>query len=82
MGEGSRADKYVVYRAAKKSGKYKKIGTTRSTSYTNYKLTPNKKYYYKVVSYDSEAGASSKVVAARASLGRLLSVLPEPAGRQ
>ncbi len=64
------ADKYVVYRAAKKSGKYKKIGTTRSTSYTNYKLTPNKKYYYKVVSYDSEAGASSKVVAARASLGK------------
>lgn len=75
------ADKYVVYRATKKNGKYKKIGTTTSTFYRNYKLTANKKYYYKVVSYDSRAGASSKVVAAKASL-RKVTINSASAGRK
>lgn len=67
----SGASKYVVYRSTKKSGKYKKVGATKSTSYTNKKLTANKKYYYKVLSYDSKAGAYSKVIAAKASLQKV-----------
>lgn len=47
----SAADGYAVYRATKKSGTYKLLGTTTDTAYTNKKLTPGKTYYYKVRSY-------------------------------
>ena len=42
------AKNYQVYRATKKTGKYKKVATTTKTSYTNKKLKKNKKYFYKV----------------------------------
>ena len=45
------ADGYQIYRATKKSGKFKKIKTVkgnRVVKYTNTKLKKNKKYYYKV----------------------------------
>ena len=45
---------YEVYRATKAKGKYKKIKTIKSgktVSWTNKKLTKNKKYYYKVRAY-------------------------------
>lgn len=42
------ADSYNVYRAASKTGKYSKIGTTESTSYKDTGLTTGKYYYYKV----------------------------------
>lgn len=44
---------YQVYRASSKNGKYKKVKTTRSSSWTNSKLTTGKKYYYKVRAYKS-----------------------------
>ena len=44
------------------------MATTKSSSYTNKKLSVNKKYYYKVLSYDAKAGAYSKVVSAKASV--------------
>lgn len=42
---------YRIYRAASKNGKYKKIKTTKGTSYTNTKLSSGKRYYYKVRAY-------------------------------
>lgn len=42
------ATQYEVYRATSKKGKYKKIGTSKKTAYTDKKATGGKKYYYKV----------------------------------
>ena len=48
------AKKYTVYRAKSKNGKYKKIGTTKSGSYTDKTIKKGKKYYYKVVANTSK----------------------------
>lgn len=48
------ADGYVVYRADKKKGKYKKVKVLngdRKISFTNKKLKKKKTYYYKVCAY-------------------------------
>lgn len=53
------ADGYQIYRAMKKSGKFKKIKTVkgnRVVKYTNTKLKKNKKYYYKVRAYRTVKG--------------------------
>lgn len=42
------ATQYEVYRATSKKGKYKKIGTSKKTTYTDKKATGGKRYYYKV----------------------------------
>ena len=42
---------YQVYRATSKTGKYTKLATTTSTSYTVKKLTPGKEYFFKVRGY-------------------------------
>lgn len=42
------AQKYVIYRATSKKGKYKKIATTKKTLYVDKKGTQLKTYYYKV----------------------------------
>ena len=42
------AEKYEVYRATSKSGKYTLMKTTTGTSYTNTSATVGKTYYYKV----------------------------------
>ncbi len=44
------ADRYIVYRATAKNGKYKKLATISKgrTSYTDKKLKKGKTYYYKV----------------------------------
>lgn len=50
----SGASGYQIYRAKSKNGTYSNIKTITSgktTSYTNSKLTKNKKYYYKVRAY-------------------------------
>ncbi|MCI8483268.1 MAG: hypothetical protein HFH41_02880 [Lachnospiraceae bacterium] len=44
----SKATKYEVYRSTSSKGKYKKLGTTTKTSYTDKKATGGKKYYYKI----------------------------------
>ena len=60
----SGADGYMVYRGAKKKGKYKKIATVAKNvkqlatiKYTNKKLKAGKKYYYKVKAYRTTAGS-------------------------
>ena len=42
---------YQVYRATSKTGKYTKLVTTTSTSYTSKSLTSGKAYYFKVRGY-------------------------------
>lgn len=44
----NRAKKYIIYRAAKKNGEFKKIATSKKTSYTDKKVKKGKTYYYKV----------------------------------
>ncbi len=61
---------YQVYRATSKSGKYTKVKTTTSLSYTNTGLTAGKTYYYKVRAYTkvgdtTRYGAFSFVVSAQ-----------------
>ena len=42
------AKKYEVYRASKKKGKYKKVGTVKVPRFTNAKLATGTAYWYKV----------------------------------
>jgi len=50
-------DKYIVYRATSKNGKYTKIGTTTKTSYTDSKnLKSGKTYYYKIKGFKNIDG--------------------------
>ena len=42
------AKKYTIYRATSKDGKYKKVGTAKTTSYKDKSLNRGKTYYYKV----------------------------------
>ena len=49
------AKKYVIYRADKKNGKYKQIGSTKKTTYTDKKAKKGKTYYYKVVATGTNA---------------------------
>ena len=56
------ANGYVVYYATSQNGKYKKLGTTTKTTYTNKKLTSGTTYYFKVRAF-TKAG-SEKVFAA------------------
>ena len=43
-----RAKKYIVYRADKKNGKYKKVGTVKKTKFKDKRLTTGKVCWYKV----------------------------------
>jgi len=47
----SGAKKYRVYRATSKNGKYKRIKTTSSKSYTDKSISSGTRYYYKVRAY-------------------------------
>ena len=49
-----------VYRATKKNGKYKRIKTTKKSSFTDKKLSASKVYYYKVRLYAKSNGKSYK----------------------
>lgn len=51
-----KATGYNIYRSTSKTGTYKKIGTTTSSTYTDKGLTKGKTYYYKVTSYVNSNG--------------------------
>ena len=54
------ASKYYVYRATSKDGKYTKVKSTASTSYTDSDAKVGKKYYYKVKAiYSDNTSANS-----------------------
>ena len=50
------ATKYQVYRATSKTGKYKRLVTTKYRQYTNTSVTKGQKYYYKVRAYKKKHG--------------------------
>lgn len=62
------AKKYYIYRSTSKNGRYSKVATLNSNSYegeqiiwTNYKLSKNRTYYYKIkVSNNNTSAFSSK----------------------
>lgn len=70
------ANGYVIYRAARKNGKYKKLATVKGNkkrSYTNKKLKTGKRYYYKVRAYRNVGktkvyGSYSRIVKAKTAL--------------
>lgn len=70
------ANGYVIYRASKKNGKYKKLATVKGNkkrSYTNKKLKTGKRYYYKVRAYRNVGktkvyGSYSRIVKAKTAL--------------
>ncbi|MBQ6496802.1 MAG: UvrD-helicase domain-containing protein [Firmicutes bacterium] len=45
---------YEVYRATSKKGNYTMVKSTKSTKFTNKKLKPGKKYFYRVYALNSE----------------------------
>jgi len=54
---------YLVYRATSSSGTFKKIATTKTTSYRNFDLSDDTTYYYKVKAVNSsETSAFSSTV--------------------
>ena len=53
------AVEYEVYRATSKTGTYKLVKTTTSTSFTNTSTTAGKTYYYKVKAIASKSAADS-----------------------
>jgi len=74
-GKVSGASGYRVYRATSKSGTYKLIKTTTSTSYTNSSLRTGKRYYYKVRAYKYVSGSRvygkySSIKSAKPSLSK------------
>ncbi|MEA4923553.1 MAG: InlB B-repeat-containing protein [Eubacteriaceae bacterium] len=59
------ATSYKVYKATKKTGKYKLVGTVKGTSKTVKKLKANKKYWFKVRAINKAGHATSKAVYAK-----------------
>ena len=59
------AKKYIVYRAAKKSGRYIKVGTVKKAKFTDKRLVTGTAYWYKVRAVNGKRkGAWSKKVRA------------------
>ena len=56
----SETDGYLIYRSTKKSGSYKKIATVKNAAKTSYKdraVKKNRKYYYKIRTYQTNDGS-------------------------
>ena len=69
------ASGYKVYRAMSKSGAYKYVGKTTSTSYTSKSLATGSTYYYKVYAYrtyngNDIPGAYSSIASAKPVLAK------------
>lgn len=63
------ATTYEIYRSTKKSSGYKKIGTSRTNSYTSKNLKTNKTYYYKIkVKNNASSSTYSSVVKGKTGL--------------
>lgn len=59
----SNASGYIVYRATSANGKYKKAETvTNGTSYVDKKLKSKKKYFYKIVAYQTSSNQNTIIM--------------------
>ena len=61
------ATKYEVFRSTKKTGKYKKVGTSTTTSYVDSNVIGGKTYYYKVRACNKYCGAYSNIAYKKAA---------------
>ena len=52
-------DKYLVYRAGKKTGEYKRIGAVKGKTFTDKKASAGKTYYYKIRATHKNTDANS-----------------------
>lgn len=68
---------YIVYRSTSKSGTYKNVGTTTSTTFTDKGLTKGKTYYYKVAAYVTSG--SKKITSAYSNVASVKVSAPAPA---
>ncbi|MBP0982581.1 MAG: leucine-rich repeat protein [Oscillospiraceae bacterium] len=68
---------YNIYRSTTKTGTYKKVGSTTSTTYTDKGLTKGKTYYYKVASYVNSQG--KQVLSSYSSVVSIKACAPAPA---
>jgi uncharacterized lipoprotein YddW (UPF0748 family) len=57
------ATRYKIYRATSKDGRYKRIKTTKSTSYTK-RVPCGKIYYYKIIPYKGSLRGKEKIIKA------------------
>ena len=53
------AKKYTVYRATSENGKYTKLGTSKTESYTDTKTKPGNVYFYKVIANPTSGSYNS-----------------------
>ncbi len=75
-----KANLYDVYVASSKEGKFRKVYTTKKTTYTHKKKTPQKSYYFKVVPIIKNANQYSEGQASqarKASVGKISIDLPD-----
>ncbi len=75
-----RANLYAVYMASSKDGKYKKLTTTKKTTYTYEKKVPEKVCYFKIVpiiktDFQYSEGRASKI--RKTSIGKISIELPD-----
>lgn len=74
--QDSSASGYYIYRSVKENGTYRKIKTITSSStlaYTDKKIVPGKKFYYKVCTYTKQADGTVKT----GDLSESVSVQPQ-----
>ncbi len=64
------ASKYIVYRATSKNGKYQKVATVKTTTYTDSKLSKGKTYYYKI----KAAGTNAAGITVMSSFSKVKAV--------
>lgn len=57
----SGADKYEIYRAETKTGKYTKVGTTSKATYTDTSAKAGYTYYYKIKAVNTDNSAATSV---------------------
>ncbi|MFA9375935.1 MAG: family 10 glycosylhydrolase [Lachnotalea sp.] len=56
------ASKYKIYRATSEDGTYKRIKTTKSTTYKQRKLSCGNIYYYKVIPYEGSLAGEASII--------------------
>ncbi len=74
------ANLFNIYVASSEKGKFKKVASTKKTTYTYKKETPEKAYYFKIVpviktDYQTSIGKASKIK--KASIGKITIELPD-----
>ncbi len=78
--KAGKANLYYIYVSSASDGKYKKVGSTKETTFTYVKKTPKKTCYFKIVpiienKYQFSKGQSSKIK--KADTGNITIIVPD-----